>query len=141
MTGDPAIRDADPFDLPSWVGESEVVWTAESGERCGHHITGHLGSAGTDAKIACDLLAIDQAYPRQVASSDWRRRAHLAWHNGEVLLIEYAGRPTLACPGHEFTADLVLTALGRLAKAVGGRPERFTAALRLGAVGLARGAR
>lgn len=135
MSGDPTISDADPFDLPSWVGESEVVWTAESGERFRHHITGHLTSTTASGALGCDLLAIDQAYPRQVASSDWRRQAHLAWHNGEVLLIEYDGRLTLACPGHEFTADLVLTALGRLAKAVGGKPERFTAALRLGAFG------
>lgn len=135
MSEDPTIRDADPFDLPAWVGESEVVWTAESGERFGHHITGHLASATADGVLGCDLLAIDQAYPRQVASSDWRRQAHLAWHNGEVLLIEYDGRLTLACPGHELTADLVLTALGRLAKAVGGKSERFTAALRLGAFG------
>lgn len=132
---DPQIADADPFDLPSWVGESEVTWYADSGERFGHHIHGRLTSAAGNSEHGCDLLAIDRAYPREVAGSDWRRQAHVAWHNGEVLLIEYDGRLTLACPGHEFTADLVLTALGRLAKAVGGKPERFTAALRLGALG------
>ena len=63
--------------------------------------------------------------------------AHQAWHHDQVLLISYDDRLTLAVPGHEFSADLVLAALFRFAKAVGGRPDRMTAALRLGAVGRA----
>ena len=39
----------------------------------------------------------------------------------------------LAVPGTGFGADLVLDALGRLAKAVGARAERYAALLRLGA--------
>lgn len=130
----PVILDADPFALPEWVGESQVTWYADAGGRDGHRVTGRLTAAGEDDLI-CDLIAIDQAYPSQVADSGWRRRAHQAWHHGQVLLIDYDGRLTLAVPGHAFDAELVLTALSRLAKAVGGRPEDFTAALRLGAVG------
>jgi hypothetical protein len=48
-----------------------------------------------------------------------------------VLLLEYDGRLTLAVPGTAFTADRVLEAIGRLAKAVGVKPGRFLAALRL----------
>lgn len=128
------IADADPFDLPAWVGEREVTWYADSGARFGHQISGRITSAGQD-DLVCDLLAIDQAYPQQVADSGWRRLAHQAWHNDQVLLISYDGRLTLAVPGHEFTADLVLAALGRFAKSVGAKPENFVAALRLGSVG------
>ena len=39
---------------------------------------------------------------------------------------------TLAVPGTSFTADLVLDALARFAKAVGARPESFSVLLRLG---------
>jgi hypothetical protein len=130
----PSISEADPFDLPAWVGEAEVTWYADSGSRFGHHITGRL-TDGTE-EIGCDLIAIDQAYPRQVADSGWRRLAHQAWHNDQVLVIEYDGALTLAVPGHELDADLLLNALARFAKAVGGSSERFTAALRLGALGL-----
>ena len=133
MSG-PTICEADPFELPAWVGEQEIVWYADSGARFGHHITGRVTAAGHD-DVGCDLLAIDQAYPQQVADSGWRRQAHQAWHNDQVLLIRYDGRLTLAVPGHEFTADLVLAALFRFAKSVGGKPDRMTAALRLGAVG------
>ncbi|MGD9958848.1 hypothetical protein [Nocardioides sp.] len=130
----PAISEADPFDLPSWVGEKQVTWYADSGARFGHHIQGRVTADG-QADLPCDLLAIDQAYPRQVADSGWRRQAHQAWHNDQVLLVDYGGRLTLAVPGHEFTADLVLAAMFRFSKAVGGQPENFVAALRLGSVG------
>ena len=133
----PEIAEADPFDLPAWVGERQVTWVAASAARFGHHITGSLTCDGED-DVVCDVLAIDQAYPQQVADSGWRRQAHQAWHNDQVLLIVYDGRLTLAVPGHQFTADLVLAALARFAKAVGGSPERFTAALRLSALGRAR---
>jgi len=128
------IDEADPFDLPAWVGEREVTWIAESGVRFGHHISGRLTSVG-EGDLSLDVLAIDQAYPTQVADSGWRRQAHQAWHNDQVLVVTYDGRMTLAVPGHEFSADLVLAALARFAKAVGGKPERFTAALRLSALG------
>lgn len=130
----PEVSEADPFDLPAWVGEAEVTWVADSGVRFGHHIQGRLTSPGHD-DLACDFLAIDQAYPHQVADSGWRRQAHQAWHNDQVLVVAYDGRLTLAVPGHEFSADLLLQALARFAKAVGGRPARFTAALRLSALG------
>lgn len=124
------MRELDPFDLPDWLGTEEVTWRARAGDRDGHLLHGELSSSG--GVIACDLLAVDQAYPSPVAGDRERRLAHQAWRNGEVLLLDCADRPTLAVPGSTFTADRVLTALTRLARAVGARPERYVAALRLG---------
>jgi len=66
-----------------------------------------------------------------VLDDGWRQRAHQAWTHGQVLLVDYDGRLTLAVPGTAFTADRALEAIGRLAKAVGVKPGRFVAALRL----------
>ena len=33
-------RDVDPFDLPEWLGEADVTWTAETGLRSGHAVPG-----------------------------------------------------------------------------------------------------
>lgn len=126
-----SLDETDPFELPDWVGEREITWHADDGAWFGHHIHGRVTADG-ETDLPCDLLAIDQAYPVEVADPTWRRRAHLAWRNGEVLLVTRAGRITLAVPGHEFTADLVLTALSRFTRSVGGSPDRCTAALRLG---------
>ena len=125
----PDVVEVDAFDLPEWLGESEVTWRAESSIRGSHHLTGHL--VGGDEPLPCDLLAADLAYPAPVLDGEWRRAAHQQWTLGQVLLVEYDGRLTLAVPGTGFTADRVLESLGRLAKAVGVKPSRFVAALRL----------
>ncbi len=53
-------------------------------------------------------------------------------HNVERrTFVEYDGRLTLAVPGSGFDADRTLEALSRFARAVGAKPERFVAALRL----------
>jgi hypothetical protein len=77
------------------------------------------------------MVAIDLAYPRATVSEEWRRLAHQQWVHGQVLLLEYDGRLTLAVPGSGFDADRALEALSRFARAVGAKPERFVAALRL----------
>lgn len=123
---------ADPFDLPDWLGTTEVTWHAESAETGGHHVRGELRSA--DGTQPCDLVAVDQAYPAPVADDEVRRLAHQAWRNGEVLLVTRDERLALAVPGTGFAADRILTALTRLARAVGAPPENFVAALRLGIV-------
>lgn len=127
---DDEMAELDPFELPDWLGTAEVTWHARAGGEHRHLVHGEL--TGPDGSIACDLLAVDQAYPVPVAGEPVRRRAHQAWRNGEVLLVEHEGRPTLAVPGSGFTADRVLTALTRLARAVGAQPDRYVAALRLG---------
>ena len=125
----PDVLEVDAFDLPEWLGESEVTWRAESSIRGSHHLTGDL--VGGDEALPCDLLAADLAYPQPVLDGHWRRAAHQQWTHGQVLLVEYGGRLTLAVPGTDFTADRVLESLARLAKAVGVKPSRFVAALRL----------
>lgn len=125
----PDVVEVDAFDLPEWLGESEVTWRAESSIRGSHHLTGEL--VGGDEPLPCDLLAADLAYPAPVLDGEWRRAAHQQWTLGQVLLVEYDGRLTLAVPGTEFTADRVLESLGRLAKALGVKPSRFVAAMRL----------
>ncbi len=125
----PEVAEVDPFDLPEWLGQVEVTWHATSGVSGSHHISGDLTGGATPQ--SCDLLAVDVAYPQPVIDAEWRRAAHQQWTHGQVLLLRYADRMTLAVPGTDFTADRVLETLGRLAKAVGVKPARFVAALRL----------
>jgi hypothetical protein len=125
MTGE-----VDPFDLPSWLGEGEVIWTPDAGIHDSHLVAGSL--TGGDDTLTCALLAVDEAYPKPVADDELRRQTHQAWRHGEVLLVSYDGQLTLAVPGTHFTAERVLEAIARLAKAVGARPESFSALLRLG---------
>lgn len=125
-----AVRDLDPFDLPEWLGAEPVVWTPEGGIHDRYLVTGALST--DERSLPCALLAVDEAYPEPVADDDLRHMAHQAWKYGEVLLVTLDDRMTLAVPGTSFTADLVLDALARFAKAVGARPESFSVLLRLG---------
>jgi hypothetical protein len=129
----PPVTEVDPFDLPDWLGTVEVTWTARTGLRGAGQVTGDLAPTGGDgeAPLPCDVLAVDQAYPEPVVDEQSRRAVHRAWTLGQVLLVEYDDRLTLAVPGTELSAAHVLEALGRLAKAVGVKPDRFAATLRL----------
>ncbi len=129
MAAETPVDDVDPFDLPDWLGTSEVTWTARTGVHDGHLVRGQLSGAGEP--IPCDLLAVDEAYPRPVVDEERRRRAHQAWTHGQVLLVEHEDRLTLAVPGTGFSADSALEALGRLARSVGAERGRFLAAVRL----------
>ena len=129
MRHEAQVSEVDPFELPDWLGTGDVTWTAGASVRQAHRVDGEL-SAGSHM-LACDLLAADQAYPQPVLDEKWRQQAHRTWTHGQVLLIEYDGRLTLAAPGTSFTADGVLETLARLARAVGVPPERFVAAVRL----------
>lgn len=125
----PALTEVDPFDLPEWLGVGDVTWTALTSVRDSPRVTGEL-TDGT-AVLGCDLLAADVAFPQPVLAERWRHDAHQAWTYGQVLLVEYDGRLTLAVPGTAFTADDTLEVLSRLARAVGVKPERFSVTLRL----------
>ncbi|WKN50534.1 hypothetical protein [Nocardioides sp. Arc9.136] len=120
----------DPFGLPDWLGEGDVLWTPEAGVRTGHLVRGTL--EGGAEEFPCDLLALDEAWPAPVADEDARRRAHQAWRHGQVDLVRRDDRLALAVPGTAFTADRVLDALERLARAVGADPDRYAALLRIG---------
>ena len=125
----PSVTAVDPFDLPDWLGAGEVTWVAGTSVRGASRIRGELTGAGET--LGCDLLAADLAYPEPLLPDGWRRQAHQAWTHGQVLLVEYDGRLTLAVPGTAYSADGVLETVGRLAKAVGVRPGRFAVTLRL----------
>ncbi|HSU03361.1 MAG TPA: hypothetical protein VLK03_12480 [Nocardioides sp.] len=129
-----SITDVDPFDLPEWLGTLDVVWHADAGLRTGHVVRGRLAGDGVE-DLACDLVAVDEAYPQPVVDDATRLRVHQAWRHGQVVIGTLPSGPdarlVLAVPGTRFDPDLVLDALGRLARAVGARAERYAALLRL----------
>jgi hypothetical protein len=124
-----AVEAVDPFELPDWLGTVDITWTATTSVRGASRISGTLSSA--DQTIPCDLMAADLAYPEPLLPEGLRRQAHQDWTHGEVLLVSYDGRLTLAVPGTAYSADGVLETVGRLAKALGVRADRFTVAMRL----------
>jgi hypothetical protein len=128
------LAPVDPFDLPEWLGTSEVTWSARAGLRTGYAVPGDLSADGHDP-LGCDLLGIDEAYPAPIAADGVRLRAHQAWRNGEVHLVRRDGQLALAVPGTSFTADLVLDALARLARSVGASADRYSVLLRIGETG------
>ncbi len=129
--GPPALVEVDPFDLPEWLGDADVVWSGGSGLRTAHLVEGTL-AGGPGQETPCDLLAVDEAYPSPVASEDTRVRAHRAWRHGQVLVVLSGERVTLAAPGTRWSTESVLDALSRLARAVGASPERYAVHLRIG---------
>lgn len=131
MTSGPELTAVDPFDLPDWLGEQDVTWSSVAGLHSGPAVAGVLTGADRP-DLACDLLAVDSAYPAPVAGDDVRLACHQAWQHGEVHLVESGGRLTLAVPGSSFTADLALDAVGRLARAVGAAADRYAVRLRIG---------
>ena len=81
----PSYDEADPFDLPDWLGECEVTWEADHGLDTGHRVAGALTAPGREP-LACDLLAVDDAYPEPAAADAVRVRTHQVWRHGEVLV-------------------------------------------------------
>lgn len=127
------MTELDPFDLPDWVGEGLVSWASDEG-LAGHLVAGHLTGAApgrAPETLPCDLLAVDQAYPAPVLDEDTRARVHQSWRHGQVLLLTRGGRATVAVPGTSWTADGVLEAFTRLARAVGADPSRWSVSLGL----------
>jgi hypothetical protein len=128
-----AVELVDAFELPEWLGTSHVSWTASSSVRGAQRIQGTLTSTDVVGAepLPCDLIAADVAYPQPILPDSWRREAHQAWEYGQVLLLSYDQRLTLAVPGTAYSADGVLETIGRLARAVGVTPGRFVVCLRL----------
>ncbi len=120
---------ADPFDLPEWLGTDQVTWRSESGLRTGHLVRGVLSGTG---ELACDLVAVDDAYPLPVLSDDLRVAVHRAWHDGQLELGSTEDRLLALVPGVRFDAELVMETLSRLARSVGASAEHWSVRLRIG---------
>lgn len=125
----PAVEPVDAFELPSWIGEETVTWVAEDSLGAGHRVRGT--ARGTSGSTVCDVLAGDHAYPAAALDDTVRRDMHQTWSLGQVLLLSYGERLTLAAPGRVVDADLALESVRRFAKAVGAPPHRFSVTLRL----------
>lgn len=125
----PRVDLVDAFELPAWIGEEPVTWAAEDSLGAGHLVAGTVRS-DVEASV-CDVLAGDRAYPTAVLAEPVRRRMHQEWALGQVLLLDYDDRLTLAAPGNVVDAPLALEALRRFAKAVGAPVDRFSVTLRL----------
>ena len=123
------VEAVDPFELPDWLGTRPVTWAALTGVRGAARVTGLLRAEPDE--LPCDLMAADVAVPVPLLPDHWRRMAHQAWQHGEVLLVSYDERLTLAVPGTAYSADGALETIARLAKAVGVRPDHFTVSLKL----------
>jgi hypothetical protein len=128
---DAPVTDVDPFDLPDWLGTEEVVWSSDVPLRGSAHVAGHLSARGHD-DLACDLLAVDQAFPTPVTDDATRLRAHQVWEHGQVLVVRQAGRLTLAAPGRRWGPDRTLETIARFARAVGATGDRFAVQMRVG---------
>ena len=107
-----------------------MSWATDEGLG-GHLVAGYLTSPAGET-LPCDLLAVDQAYPAPVLDEATRTRVHQTWQHGQVLLLTRAGRATVAVPGTSWSADSVLEALTRLARAMGADPVVWSAHLGLG---------
>lgn len=122
-------QELDPFDLPDWVGEEPVVWASDEGLG-GHLVSGCLTGMSAQ-RLPFDLLAVDEAYPAPVIDEELRTRVHQAWRHGQVLLLTRDGRATVATPGTSWSADRVLEAFTRVARAVGADPGVWSVSLGL----------
>ncbi len=124
-----SVAPVDAFELPAWIGEETVTWVAEDSLGTGHLVQGTLHGPGDSA--VCDVLAGDHAYPSAALDDVLRREMHQTWSLGQVLLLGYGDRLTLAAPGRVVDADLALESVRRFAKAVGAPRHRFSVTLRL----------
>ncbi len=124
---DSALRRADPFDLPEWIGAGECTWTtSESVGRA--RVDGVLVGA---EKLELSVLAADVAYPAAVVGEQLRHDIHQAWVHGQVLLLSEGDRFVLAIPGTSLEVATLYEVIRRFAQTVGAQPACFTVALQL----------
>ena len=128
------VAEVDPFELPDWLAEEEVIWQATDEPRDREQsgtMHGRLTPLRGGEEMHLDLLAVDVAWPKPVCENEGRHLAHEVWHYGQVVLLDRDGRTTLGVPCTQFSSDLVCEAVRRFSKAVGADPAQFLVQLRL----------
>ena len=121
----------DPFELPDWLGNNDVTWSAQCA--LGRStVQGILTSDSGSGELACDVLGADVACPAPLVDEATRTRIHQAWRDGQIELLSGGGRLTIGVPGTTQDAVLVLEAIGRFAHAVGASPAHYGVRLRAG---------
>ena len=120
---------ADPFDLPDWLGEQALTWTADSSIG-GSRATGAL-CAADERCLPLAVLGVDEAYPVPIVGDAVRRQVHQSWRYGQVALLEQRGSYALAAPAISVDVDMVCEALRRFAMAIGVAAERIRVLVRL----------
>lgn len=127
--------EVDPFELPDWLAEEQVLWQATDephSRQAAATVHGQvLPLRAGDDGLVLDLLAVDVAWPKPVCDEETRHLAHEAWHYGQVVLLDRDGRTTLGVPCTELSSDLVCEAVRRFSKAVGADSSHFLVQLRL----------
>ncbi|MPZ61828.1 MAG: hypothetical protein GEU93_11140 [Propionibacteriales bacterium] len=123
---------ADPFELPGWLADREVVWEALDTVATNVHVHGVLRpSSDSETEQVLDLMAVDAAWPTPACDEANRRASHQAWHYGEVAVLDIDSRVALGVPVSAFTAEAVCDAVRRFTRAVGADPKRYAVQLRL----------
>jgi len=113
---------SEPFDLPDWLGEEDLVWSLD-GSLSAAQVCGTLRGAG-EHRLGLDIVCADVAYPAPVVPEPVRRQCHLTWHHGQIQTIRNGQRHGLAVPVSSLDADTVCEALRRFARAIAVDSER-----------------
>lgn len=120
---------ADPFDLPEWLGEHDLTWTATSSIG-GPSAPGALCGAD-DRCLPLAVLGADEAYPVPAVAETVRTQVHQAWRYGQVALLAAGSSYAVAVPAITVDVDLVCEALRRFAKAIAIDPDRIRVLVQL----------
>jgi hypothetical protein len=120
---------ADPFDLPEWLGEHDLTWTADSsigGPSASGALRGRDGSC-----LPLAVLGADEAFPVPTVAEAVRTQVHQAWRYGQVALLAAGSSYAVAVPAITVDVGLVCEALRRFAKAIGIDPDRIRVLVKL----------
>jgi len=122
-------RRSDPFELPDWLGEQELTWSLD-GPLAAAVVSGTL-QGDNGQRLGLDIVCADAAYPAPVVDELVRRECHLAWHHGQVQVLENAERHAVAVPVSSLDADTACEALRRFARAIAVDSQRVRVLIRL----------
>ncbi len=118
----------DPFELPDWLGRDDLTWSLD-GPLSAAAVQGTLHGDGV--RLSLDVICADVAYPAPVVPELTRRCCHLAWHHGEVSVLERDDRIAVGVPVSVLDADTACEALRRFARAVAVEPAQVKVLIRL----------